>query len=128
MKPNKYETYLAAQPWIVLGYPMSDQEADANGGKSLINLECCICGVREEHSYTLPSDNDPVWASLDKRRGLAESEVILKHFQLEHLHSDKQTTPMFQWAMPLRNIEALPGGIDLEQLRKRLEQELAKGS
>lgn len=127
MKPNKYETYLAAQPWIVLGYPMSDQEADANGGRSLINLECCICGTQEEHSYMLPPDNDPVWDNL-KGRGLIESEVILKHFQLEHLHPDKQTSPMFQWAMPLRNVQAIPGGINLEQLRQRLEQELAKGS
>lgn len=124
--PAKYETYVVAQPWIILNYLMSDAEADAAGGQSMVRLECCICGQRKVEYFRVPRPDDSVWATLDSRKGLPETNALLHAFQLAHLHEDKQADPMRDWVRPLRNVAALSKGVDLAALAERLTRELSE--
>lgn len=118
------ENYLIEMPWIVLTYPVSDAEADANGGQSKVIFECCICGVLEEKAFHLPPEGDPIWKTIDPKEGTPESKKLRQEFQLAHLHEDRQSDPVLTWAKPLRNPSAIWGGINLQQLKRRLLTEL----
>lgn len=118
------ENYLIETPWITLTYPISDQEADANGGQSKIIFECCICGHQQEYGFVIPPINDPIWKAIDREKGLPEAYRIRCEFQRDHLHPGKHNSPVLQWAKPLRNVAALGGSVDLEQLAERLNRDL----
>lgn len=118
------ETFFTDTPWICLTYPVSDAEADANGGKSKVILDCCICGEVKEIEFSLPAATDPIWKRIDRQKGTPEAYFIRLGFQLEHMHEGRHANPMVQWVKPLRNPAAICGGIDLAQLRERITNEI----
>jgi hypothetical protein len=122
------EKYLIEMPWICITYLTTDAEADANGGQGKAILDCCICGVAEEKVFTLPAEDDPVWATVDPQKGLPEAYEMRLAFQVAHLHDNgnEYPDPMMIWAKPLRNMAALKGGVNLQQLRERLMAEIGK--
>lgn len=120
------ETYQVDQPWVCITYLMTDAEADANQGESRAQFDCCICGEKEVVNFILPGADDPCWKTVDPEKGLPEAHRLLTRFKLAHLHPDRKGQPMMMWAKPLRNLAALGGVIDLEQLKARLEQDLSQ--
>src|SRR4051794_38747593 len=99
-----HESYVIEQPWIVLTYPVTDAQADADGGRSRVVLERCACGASRTVAFTLPLKDDRVWESCDPRKGLPEYYRHRLRFQEEHLHPDRQANPVLTWARPLRNL------------------------
>lgn len=71
------DTFLIEQPWVILSYLLTEEEADANDGYSKIIFECCVCGVEEEKEFYLPPKHDPVWETVGPK-GTAIRAVIAK--------------------------------------------------
>jgi len=108
------ETYWREQPWIVLTYERTDEEADACGLMAVMT-ECCICGTRKRFEFPIvPKGHDNPEAFYEKSKAEAES-----YFRDHHLHPDlnKKPAALF-WARPLRNPDAQR--IDWPQIGERI--------
>jgi len=109
------ERYDTDQPWICWQFLSTDRRTRITG-RSVILMDCCICGESKKVSIRLPR-----FGPVPVPPGGRHAERI--RFMLAHLHPDKPH-PM-AWAKPLRNLAAHPGGINLGLLAMRLEADLA---
>jgi len=82
--------------------------------------------VAKEVEFVLPAASDPVWQSVDPQIGLPEAYRMRTAFLSDHMHEGQHGNPMADWALPLRNPDALRGGVDLAGLRERLMREIGK--
>jgi len=72
--------------WIVVHYPMDDDELYANGGHGFFFIGCTVCEEVEIVRFILPPDEDvDAWAALAQH---GDPEVLGKRtaFQFTHAH------------------------------------------
>jgi hypothetical protein len=118
------ETYETTQPWIVYTYGATHDgwwplwNSTRILGYCKIGLLCCVCGKREVVKLKLPRFG-PVQEPASGRH------VERERFLREHLHPERGA-PM-SWVVPLKNLAAHPGGLNLDLLAMRLEADLNEG-
>jgi hypothetical protein len=108
----RLQTYETEQPWVVYTYLTTDRQTRITG-RSKIECCCAICGERRRVTIRIPRFGHVV------DRGRHPERV---RFLLDHVHKDRPH-PM-AWSMPLLNLAAHTGGLDLDLLAMRLEAEL----
>jgi hypothetical protein len=118
--PDKWtSTYETTQPWVLYHYGLTHDlwwpfwNSTRVLGRAKIILECIVCGEQKRVSIRIPRFGDVP----DKGH-----HPLRNAFLAEHAHPDRGA-PM-SWAMPLANLDAYPGGINLDALAMRLEADL----
>lgn len=119
--PEVHETYETTQPWVTYTFGLTHDRwwplwtSTRVLGRARIRLTCCVCGEREVASLRMP------------RFGKVPEPESGRHVQRErflrqHAHPDRGH-PM-SWALPMRNMAAHQGGLDLDLFAARLEADL----
>jgi len=115
------ENYDTDQPWVIYTYGRTHDgwwpfwSSSRVLGVARIGLECTVCGTREVVTIRLPRFGDvpvPEGGKHERRR----------QFLADHAHPDRGA-PM-SWALPLRNLAAHPGGLNVDALAMRLEADI----
>lgn len=118
------ETYDTDQPWVIYTYGRTHDgwwpfwSSTRVLGVAKIGLECMVCGRTEIARIRCP------------RFGPVPTPPSGKHERRElflavHAHVDRGA-PM-SWALPLRNIAAHDGGLNVDALAMRLEADINEG-
>lgn len=117
-----HETYETSQPWVTYTFGLTHDRwwpphtSTRVLGRSRIKVTCCVCGDVEVLTLRIPRFG-PIPEPASGRH--PERERYLR----DHSHPDRGH-PM-SWALPLRNMAAMPGGIDLDMLAMRLQADIA---
>lgn len=115
-------TYETTQPWVLYHYGATHDRwwpiwnSTRVLGFARIGMQCMVCGARETAKVPVPRLGPlPVHAS--------GRHPVRERFLAEHTHPDRPH-PM-SWAVPLANLAAHPGGLDLDLLAMRLQADWA---
>jgi hypothetical protein len=117
-------TYETTQPWVLYHYGRTHDKwwpfwtSTRVLGRAEIGMQCMVCGEHEVAKIRMP------------RFGSVPSPDAGRHplrqaFLVEHAHPDRGA-PM-SWVIPLANLAAHPGGLNLDALAMRLEADLNEG-
>lgn len=121
MNHRTHETFETTQPWVTYTYGLTHDQwwplwsSTRILGRARIRATCCVCGHSEVITMRIPRFGE-VPAPESGRHPLRQ------RFLDEHAHPDRGH-PM-SWALPLRNPDAHPGGLNLEVFGMRLEADM----
>lgn len=101
-------------PWVIWHFLSTDLRTRITG-RSIIQMQCAVCGKRERLRFRIPRVGPVPLPKTGKH-------PVRLRFIRDHLHPDKGH-PM-SWAKPLLNPDAHRGGMDLNLLAMRLEADL----
>ena len=113
------DTYEVEQPWVLYHYGITQDgfwppwNSSRVLGRFKIIFECMVCGDR-----TVDWIRVPRFGKVPDRGYHPKRSAYLK----AHAHPDRGA-PM-SWAMPLANLYAHPGGLNVDALAMRLEADL----
>jgi hypothetical protein len=114
-------TYETTQPWVLYHYGRTHDKgwppwrSSRVLGRARIGMECMVCGVHEVVSLKMPRFGPlPVYES--------GRHPAREKFLAQHRHPDRGS--LMSWAVPLANLAAHPGGLDLDALAMRLETDI----
>lgn len=116
-----HETFETTQPWVTYTYGLTHDgwwplwTSTRVLGRARIQMLCCVCGTHEIAVLRIPRFG-PVPTPPSGRHPERE------RFLSEHKHPDRGH-PM-SWKVPLRNMAAHRGGLNLDLLGMRLESDL----
>jgi hypothetical protein len=119
------DTYETTQPWVTYHYGLTHDKwwpfwnSTRFLGRARMRLACMVCG-----NQTVVSLRIPRFGSVPEPEGGRHPER--KRYLAEHAHPDRGH-PM-SWAVPLRNLAAHPGGMNLDLFAARLEADLNEGN
>lgn len=114
-------TFETTQPWVLYHYGLTHDlwwpfwTSTRVLGHARIGMECMVCGEYRVARIRMPRFG-PVPPPPGGRHRLREQ------FLAEHRHPDRGA-PM-SWALPLANLAAHPGGLNLDALAMRFEADL----
>lgn len=114
---TKRETYEIDAPWVTWTWLSSDRETRITG-RSRLKLTCCVCGKREIVRVPIPR----IGPVTPPSGGVHPARIAAKE---RHAHPDRGH-PM-SWALPMRNPDAHPGGLNIDLLAARLEADINEG-
>jgi hypothetical protein len=119
------DTYETTQPWVTYHYGLTHDKwwpfwnSTRVLGRFKIVMACMVCGDLTVCTLRIPRFG-PVPEPATGRHPRRERYLV------EHAHPDRGH-PM-SWAVPLRNMAAHRGGLNLDLLGARLEADLNEGS
>jgi hypothetical protein len=117
-------TYETTQPWVLYHYGRTHDKwwpfwnSTRVLGRALIGMECMVCG-----KFGIARIQIPRFGRVPTPE--AGRHPVRKAFLTEHAHPDRGA-PM-SWAVPLANLAAHPGGLNLDALAMRLEADINEG-
>jgi hypothetical protein len=117
----RFSTAEATQPWVLYHYGRTHDgwwpiwSSTRFLGRAAIDVECIVCGDRSVVRFRMPRFG-PVPPPVGGRHPSRQRYLD------EHAHPERGA-PM-SWARPLANLDAHPGGLDLDAMALRLEADL----
>jgi hypothetical protein len=121
---DELSTFEVGQPWVLYHYGQTHDRwwplwtSTHVLGRARIRMECIVCGHAETASIKIPRFGRVPTPQGDGRH------PVRKAFLAAHAHPDRGA-PM-SWAKPLANMEAHPGGLNLDALAMRIEADLTR--
>lgn len=109
------------QPWVIYVYGRSHDRwwpfwsSTRVIGRARIGMECTVCGDRSVVSLKIPRLG-PVLEPASGKHPAREKYLAV--------HSHPLRGHPMSWAQPMRNLNAHPGGLNLDLLAARLEADI----